>query len=127
MRLTAGLQLILAGLVALASARPALRANVHGARAPSTSKDVIVQMFEWDWDSIASECTNFLGPAGYGFVQGQCERAHPLKSETVRFTWILLQRARRKNTSQETNGGLTISLCPTSSPPSEATGRNTPT
>ena len=27
-------------------------------------------MFEWTWDSIASECTNFLGPAGYGFVQG---------------------------------------------------------
>ena len=31
---------------------------------------VIVQMFEWTWDSIASECTKFLGPAGYGFVQG---------------------------------------------------------
>ncbi|KAF8528372.1 glycoside hydrolase [Hysterangium stoloniferum] len=30
---------------------------------------IIVQMFEWSWDSIASECTNFLGPAGYGFVQ----------------------------------------------------------
>lgn len=52
-------------------------------------KDVIIQMFEWSWDSIASECTNFIGPAGksrsryetsqtdglvsrigYGFVQG---------------------------------------------------------
>jgi hypothetical protein len=31
---------------------------------------VIAQMFEWDWDSVAAECTNFLGPAGYGFVQG---------------------------------------------------------
>ncbi|RXW23024.1 hypothetical protein EST38_g2834 [Candolleomyces aberdarensis] len=39
-------------------------------RAPSTSKKVIVQMFEWSWDSIASECTSFLGPNGYGFVQG---------------------------------------------------------
>ncbi|KAI0319658.1 glycoside hydrolase superfamily [Amylostereum chailletii] len=39
-------------------------------RAPSGDKTVIVQMFEWSWDSIASECTNFLGPAGYGFVQG---------------------------------------------------------
>lgn len=33
--------------------------------------DVIAQMFEWDWDSVAAECTNFLGPAGYGFVQGE--------------------------------------------------------
>ena len=31
---------------------------------------VITQMFEWPWDSIATECTNFLGPAGYGYVQG---------------------------------------------------------
>lgn len=40
------------------------------ARSPSGSKTVIVQMFEWDWDSVATECTDFLGPAGYGFVQG---------------------------------------------------------
>ncbi|KAL5632943.1 hypothetical protein ACGC1H_003438 [Rhizoctonia solani] len=26
-------------------------------------------MFEWSWDSIAAECTNFIGPAGYGYVQ----------------------------------------------------------
>ncbi|KAJ7043821.1 hypothetical protein C8F04DRAFT_942597 [Mycena alexandri] len=24
---------------------------------------------EWPWDSVAAECTSFLGPAGYGFVQ----------------------------------------------------------
>ncbi|KAG6865216.1 hypothetical protein C0991_004417 [Blastosporella zonata] len=38
-------------------------------RAPSGSKTVIIQMFEWTWNSIASECTSFIGPAGYGFVQ----------------------------------------------------------
>ncbi|PVG03693.1 glycoside hydrolase [Serendipita vermifera] len=32
-------------------------------------KNVIVQMFEWTWDAIAAECTSFLGPAGYGYVQ----------------------------------------------------------
>ncbi|QRW07284.1 alpha-amylase [Ceratobasidium sp. AG-Ba] len=37
--------------------------------APTTPKKVIVQMFQWTWDSIAAECTNFLGPAGYGYVQ----------------------------------------------------------
>ncbi|KAI0746664.1 glycoside hydrolase [Daedaleopsis nitida] len=39
------------------------------ARAPSQAKSVIIQMFEWTWDSVAAECTNFIGPAGYGFVQ----------------------------------------------------------
>ncbi|KAF4562493.1 hypothetical protein EYR36_004153 [Pleurotus pulmonarius] len=38
-------------------------------RAPSENKSVIIQMFEWTWDSVAAECTNFIGPAGYGFVQ----------------------------------------------------------
>jgi hypothetical protein len=26
--------------------------------------DVIIQLFEWTWDSVAAECTNFIGPAG---------------------------------------------------------------
>ncbi|KAH9896766.1 glycoside hydrolase [Cubamyces lactineus] len=38
---------------------------------PSGNKDVIIQMFQWTWDSIAAECTSFIGPAGYGFVQGK--------------------------------------------------------
>lgn len=40
------------------------------ARSPSGSKTVIIQMFEWSWDSIAAECKSFIGPAGYGSVQG---------------------------------------------------------
>ena len=41
------------------------------ARAPSdAAKTVIIQMFEWNWDSVAAECKDFIGPAGYGFVQG---------------------------------------------------------
>lgn len=31
--------------------------------------DVIANLFEWNWDSVASECTNVLGPGGYGAVQ----------------------------------------------------------
>ncbi|TFK50230.1 glycoside hydrolase family 13 protein [Heliocybe sulcata] len=45
-------------------------------RSPSGNKTVIVQMFEWDWDSLASECTDFLGPAGYGFVQASPAQEH---------------------------------------------------
>lgn len=50
---------------------PFLGATTLDTRTPSGTKDVIVQMFEWTWDSIAAECTNFLGPAGYGFVQSK--------------------------------------------------------
>ncbi|KAJ7134296.1 glycoside hydrolase superfamily [Mycena epipterygia] len=38
-------------------------------RSPSKSNNSIVQLFEWPWDSVAAECTSFLGPAGYGFAQ----------------------------------------------------------
>ncbi|VDB96840.1 unnamed protein product [Peniophora sp. CBMAI 1063] len=50
------------------------------ARLPG-SKPVIAQMFEWTWDSIATECTNFLGPAGYGFVQTSPAQEHVTGSQ----------------------------------------------
>ena len=46
---------------------PALQRRAVGPTGPNVT---IVQMFQWSWDSIASECTDFLGPAGYGYVQG---------------------------------------------------------
>ncbi|KAG8825322.1 hypothetical protein FRC19_011686 [Serendipita sp. 401] len=33
-------------------------------------------MFEWNWLSIAKECTEFLGPAGYGIVQTSPPQEH---------------------------------------------------
>jgi hypothetical protein len=54
----------------LASGIIAVPTGTLAARSPSGSKAVIIQMFEWTWDSIASECSSFIGPAGYGFVQG---------------------------------------------------------
>ena len=67
------LSLFVAAAAALAPAvecHPSLKARSLGCRAPATSKTVIIEMFEWSWDSVAAECTNFIGPAGYGFVQG---------------------------------------------------------
>ena len=29
-----------------------------------SSTEVIIQLFQWNWDSIANECMNFIGPAG---------------------------------------------------------------
>jgi alpha-amylase len=37
--------------------------------AASSGNNVIVQMFDWKWTDIASECTSVLGPDGYGAVQ----------------------------------------------------------
>jgi alpha-amylase len=38
-------------------------------RSGDRTKDVIANLFEWNWNSVARECTNVLGPAGYGGVQ----------------------------------------------------------
>ena len=32
-------------------------------------RDVSANLFEWNWPSVARECTRVLGPAGYGSVQ----------------------------------------------------------
>ena len=36
---------------------------------PAASADVFVQLFEWRWQDVATECENHLGPAGYAAVQ----------------------------------------------------------
>ncbi|KAF7297683.1 Alpha-amylase [Mycena kentingensis (nom. inval.)] len=38
-------------------------------RATTPASNSIVQLFEWPWDSVAQECTSFLGPFGYGYAQ----------------------------------------------------------
>jgi alpha-amylase len=57
--------------VASAAARAAVVPAVARAAAASTAADpdVIVQMFDWPWTAIGTECTNVLGPDGYGAVQ----------------------------------------------------------
>jgi alpha-amylase len=64
-RIAALVALLLSALLAI----PVVRA-VTGARAASDSgNDVIANLFMWPWTSVAGECTNVLGPAGYGAVQ----------------------------------------------------------
>ncbi|KAI9433226.1 glycoside hydrolase [Lactarius indigo] len=52
------------------------KAHTKSAHSSSASKTVIAQMFEWTWDSVAAECTTFLGPAGYAFVQVSPAQEH---------------------------------------------------
>ncbi|KAF5347543.1 hypothetical protein D9757_014297 [Collybiopsis confluens] len=42
----------------------------------ASSGGVIVQLFQWSWDSVAAECTSFIGPAGYEYVQVSPAQEH---------------------------------------------------
>lgn len=44
--------------------------------APPGAKDVTAVLFEWDFEDVARECTDRLGPAGYGFVQVSPPQEH---------------------------------------------------
>ncbi|MEU3658829.1 alpha-amylase family protein [Streptomyces sp. NPDC032940] len=58
----------LTGAVALAAATIVMNpTNVQAS--PPGAKDVTAVLFEWDFASVAKECTSTLGPAGYGYVQ----------------------------------------------------------
>jgi len=47
---------------------------------------VIVHLFQWPWDSIARECTDVLGPAGFGGVQVSPPQEHVVLAERG-FPW----------------------------------------
>ncbi|MGX4692561.1 alpha-amylase [Streptomyces sp. JNUCC 63] len=53
---------------ALAAAASVVLASPAAASPPGT-KDVTAVLFEWNFASVAKECTSTLGPAGYGYVQ----------------------------------------------------------
>jgi alpha-amylase len=55
-------------VVLTAAVVPAVQA-APAAASPPGDHDVIANLFEWNWPSVASECTNVLGPQGYGAVQ----------------------------------------------------------
>ena len=46
------------------------------AAAPSDTRKVIANLFEWNWPSVAAECQSFLGPRGYGYVQVSPPQEH---------------------------------------------------
>ena len=58
----------LSGALALSAAALVMTPSLAQASPPGT-KDVTAVLFEWNFASVAKECTNTLGPAGYGSVQ----------------------------------------------------------
>ncbi|MET9318602.1 carbohydrate-binding module family 20 domain-containing protein [Streptomyces sp. NPDC003038] len=64
-------------LAATALAAATLTAQAPQAlAAPPGEKDVTAVLFEWKFDSVATACTNSLGPAGYGYVQVSPPQEH---------------------------------------------------
>ena len=74
------LPIAIAVAVALVALLPAVVSHQHTAStaAPATpehpssasvQKNVVANLFEWNWPSVAKECSTVLGPAGYGAVQ----------------------------------------------------------
>jgi alpha-amylase len=59
----------LAALPSMAGATSTPQAGVGDERAEGRRGDVIANLFEWNWSSVAHECSSVLGPAGYGGVQ----------------------------------------------------------
>ena len=49
--------------------------------------DTSVQMFEWSWNDLATECAQFLGPQGYGGIQ----ISPPGASKTTATWWGVYQ------------------------------------
>lgn len=65
------------GLAAVAlGTGTAPRQSKASADASPGARDVIVHLFEWPWASVASECTNVLGPKGFGAVQVSPPQEH---------------------------------------------------
>ncbi|MFC9220384.1 carbohydrate-binding module family 20 domain-containing protein [Streptomyces hygroscopicus] len=60
---------VAAALAVLAGAAAAVTVPAPAQAAPPGEKDVTAVMFEWNFASVAKECTDTLGPAGYGYVQ----------------------------------------------------------
>jgi alpha-amylase len=46
-----------------------LQGTAHATASATNGGDVVANLFEWNWGSVANECTTVLGPKGYGAVQ----------------------------------------------------------
>ena len=68
--LLAALGLATLALVPLgAGSAPAATPAAKAAPKPSADHSVVANLWEWNWPSVARECTDVLGPQGYGAVQ----------------------------------------------------------
>lgn len=63
------------------------------AAATTSRSSVVVNLFEWNWDSVATECTEVLGPDGYAAVQVAPPQDSLKKSDGSHPWWEVYQPA----------------------------------
>jgi alpha-amylase len=61
--------LVAATVIPVARYANGMSAAAAAPASASRSGDVMANLFEWNWNSIGRECTDVLGPGGYGGVQ----------------------------------------------------------
>ncbi|MZD05571.1 glycosidase [Streptomyces sp. SID5785] len=67
---------VAAALAVLAGAAAAVTVPAPAQASAPGDKDVTAVLFEWNFASVAKECTGSLGPAGYGYVQVSPPQEH---------------------------------------------------
>lgn len=65
-------------LLAACTSRPGPAPTPTPSLPAPAAPDVGVQLFQWTWDAIGRECTDVLGPAGYGWVLTSPPQEHVL-------------------------------------------------
>ncbi len=82
---------------ASSTASPAIQpdggADAGGHQPPLNPPNTYVQLFKWRWKDIATECTTFLGPNGFGGVQ----ISPPQESITTDAWWDMYQPVNYEN------------------------------
>jgi alpha-amylase len=64
-------QTLTGGKAGLAAGRIAMHTTPN-----DQGDNAILNMFQWTWNSIAAECTNVIGPAGFAYVQVSPPQEH---------------------------------------------------
>ncbi|WP_449061830.1 carbohydrate-binding module family 20 domain-containing protein [Planomonospora algeriensis] len=98
--LTAAALSVLAGAALLAPVTLGAASSTAAAAqaAPPAGTGPIAKLWGWNWNSVARECTDVLGPAGYGAVQ--VSPPHDSMSKGGSVWWDVYQPARYTLTSK---------------------------
>ncbi|OOC53190.1 MULTISPECIES: carbohydrate-binding module family 20 domain-containing protein [Nocardiopsis] len=77
----AGSVLVGAGLLAVPllpgpAPRQIETASTDATAAATGNGEAVVHLFQWTWDAVANECTDFLGPRGFGAVKVSPPQEH---------------------------------------------------
>ncbi|WP_017614304.1 alpha-amylase [Nocardiopsis salina] len=90
----AGALVLGAGLLAASGASTPTETQPAAAAQPPQAQQApedgtIVHLFQWTWDSVAQECTDFLGPEGFTGVQVSPPQEHVVEehSEGGNYPW----------------------------------------